>query len=422
MSSADSLSQSSDFALRLPNTQKGKDWLSQFDPVDHETAARLLGALTLVSHSAFERAIQTLILSEAEKVDGPVALYATREVKGIVNYWEAMVNPEDPLAPFDPVARGPDLGSEARIAAIIRNLCKTAPAKLLNHPSLEMIKTTRARAIMVVDDIIGSGRRTAEFLNAMWAPKKVKSWRSRHQIKFISLAYSATEIGSKKVKSLRCDPEVVFERDCPTFGDIPWHQETLAAITKICKRYGRRTTKRGMSVGYKKTMAALVFEHGCPNNAPAILWAPVDDEDPKWRPLFPDRAVLPEQASAFPLDIMARDPIALLTDLAGQDELELPPAVLGGSPLGLTTITILALVAKGVRGRNALSYATGYDARECADLLDRCMARGYLSPTLVLTALGRAELKQTGQGKDTSNRLPPRGEDVYYPKQLRGLP
>ncbi|EIZ79825.1 hypothetical protein WSK_1573 [Novosphingobium sp. Rr 2-17] len=422
MSSADSPSQASDFALRLPNTQNGKDWLRQFDVVDHEAAARLLGALTLVSHSAFERAIQTLILREAEKVDGPVALYATREVKGIVNYWEAMADPEDPLAPFDPVARGSDLGSEARIAAIIRNLCKTGPAKLLNHPSLETIKLTQARAIIVVDDIIGSGQRTAEFLSAMWVPKKVKSWRSRHQIKFVSLAYSATEIGMKKVKGLRCDPEVVIERDCPTFRDIPWHHETGEAITKLCKRYGRRTTKRGMSLGYKKTMAALVFEHGCPNNAPAVLWAPVDEGDPKWRPLFPDRAVLPEQASAFPLDIRARDPIALLTDLAGDEKADLPPAILGESPLGLTTITILALVAKGIRGRNALSYATGYDAKECAELLDRCMARGYLSGTLRMTPLGRAELKQAGQMKDTSNRLPPRGEDVYYPKQLRGLP
>lgn len=422
MSSADSSSQASGFALRLPNTKNGKDWLGQFDPVDHETAARLLGALTLVSHSAFERAIQTLILQEAEKVDGPVALYATREVKGIVNYWEAMADPEDPLAPFDPVARGPDLGSEARIAAIIRNLCKTAPTKLLNHPSLETIRATWTSAIIVVDDIIGSGQRTAEFLNAIWVPKSVKSWHSRHQIKFVSLAYSATEKGMEKVEGLRCHPEVVIERDCPTFRDIPWHHETGEAITALCKRYGRLTSKRGMSLGYKNTMSALIFEHGCPNNAPAILWAPVTEKHGKWVPLFPDRAVLPEQASAFPLDILARDPIALLTDLAGEEEPELPPAVLGDSPLGTTTVTILALVAKGIRSRNALSYATGYAAQDCAELLDRCMARGYLTATVRLTSLGRAELKQAGQMEGTPNHLPPRGEDVYYPKQLRGLP
>lgn len=422
MSFTDSSSQARDFALRLPNTGNGKSWLGQFDAVDQETAARLLGALTLVSHSAFERAISTLILQEAEKVDGPVALYATREVKGIVNYWDAMANPEDPLAPFDPVARGPDLGSEARIAAIIRNLCKTAPAKLRNHPSLETIKATRASAIIVVDDIIGSGQRTADFLNAMWVPKNIKSWHSRHQIKFVSLAYSATEMGMEKVQGLRCDPEVVIERDCPTLGEIPWHHETGEAITELCRRYGRLTSKRGMSLGYKNTMAALIFEHGCPNNAPAILWAPITARHSKWVPLFPDRAVLPEQASAFPLDIMARDPIALLTDLAGEDELELPPAILGDSPLGTTTVTILALVEKGIRSRNALSYATGYAAQECAALLDRCMARGYLTAAVRLTSLGRAELKQAAEAKDAPNRLPPRGKDVYYPKQLRGLP
>lgn len=404
-------------ALRLPNTTAGQGWLGQFEPEDRETATRLLGALTLVSHSAFERALSSRILAEASKIEGPVALYATRELEPDTDYFSAMADPEDPLAPHDAVAGGADLGSEARIAAIIRNLCKTEPDKLLNHPSLEMLRQTRAKAIFTVDDIIGSGKRTAGFIKAIWYSDSVMSWHSRHQIRFAAIAYSGTVAGIHKVRALRCRPEVIIVRDCPTFDALPWHNEIGEAVTKLCNRYGKRTSRPGMRLGFKRTMAALVFEHGCPNNAPSILWAPTEESG--WSPLFPDRTVLPEAASAFPPDVMARDPIAIFNDLAGEES-EVPPAILGEAPLGITTMTVLALVARGVRSRTALSYATGYDARECAALLDRCMARGYLTATLRLTTAGRAELEESGQPAAKLNRVPPRGEDAYYPDQLRG--
>lgn len=420
MGTNDSHLGSTDFALRLPNTSAGKNWLGQFDVEDQETATRFLGALTLVSHSAFERELQSLVLSEANQIDGPVALYATREIEADTDYFATMADPDNPMAPLDAVAGGADLGSEARIAAIIRNLCKTEPAKLLNHPSLEMMRTTRTKAIFSIDDIIGSGKRTAGFLKAMWHSESVMSWHSRHQIRFTAIAYSGTVGGIASVRALRSRPDVVIVRDCPTFDALPWHDDIGDAIKKLCNRYGRRTSRPGMRLGFKQTMAALVFEHGCPNNTPSILWAPtIEGKD--WRPLFPDRTVLPGAASAFPPDIMARDPVVIFKDLAGQ-EAEVPPAILGEAPLGITTMTILALVAKGVRSRTALSYVTGYDARECGALLDRCIARGYLTASLRLTAAGRAELDASGRRGAKFNRVPPRGEDAYYPEQLRRAP
>lgn len=420
MSVADPSSTANDIALRLPNTQAGQAWLDQFDAEDRELAMRLLGALTLVSHSAFERALQTLILAEAAEIDGSVALYATRELALDADYFHDMADPADPMAPLDAVGNGADLGSEARIAAIIRNLCKTAPEKLLSHPSLETLRAERARAIFTIDDIIGSGKRTASFLQAMWQSPSLMSWHSRGHIRFAALAYSATAIGEWRVRQLKSKPRVIVVRDCPTLDALPWHDEIGEAIRELCDRYGRRTSRPGMRFGFQKTMAALVFEHGCPNNTPSILWAPVSDKS-EWKPLFPDRTVLPEAASAFPPDIMARDPIALLSDLMGE-ETEIPPAILGEAPLlGNTTTTVLALAAAGVRSRAALSYATGYDIRACAALIDRCIARGYLTATLRLTAAGRAELKETGWPTEP-DRVPPRGEDGYYPYQLRGPP
>lgn len=407
-------------ALRLPNTDRGRAWLSQFDAEDQELATRLLGALTLVSHSAFERALQALLLSEAEKVDGPVALYATRESEPDVDYFDTMADPDDPFAALSSVAEGADLGSEARIATLIRNLSKASPEKLLNHPSLETLRAKRARSIFVVDDIIGSGKRTSDFLRSMWQSASITSWHSRHQIGFRAVAFTGTDMGIRRVGALRSKPLIVIARDCPTFSDLPWNGEIEDAITALCDRYGRRTSRPRMRLGFAETMAALVFEHGCPNNTPSILWAPQSAKS-NWRPLFPDRTVLPEVASAFPPDILARDPVAILTDMA-DGETQVPPAILGDAPLGMTTTTVLALVANGVRSRAALSFATGYDAWACTELLDRCVARGYLSATLRLTAAGRAELSSDGRSVDRLGRVPPIGDDDYYPKQLRGPP
>lgn len=406
-------------ALRLPNTQAGQAWLDQFDEEDRELAKRLLSALTLVSQSAFERALQRLLLAEAAEIDGPVALYATRELAPDADYFHDMADPADPMAPLDAVGSGADLGSEARIAAIVRNLCKTAPEKLLSHPSLETLRAERVRTIFTIDDIIGSGKRTASFLQAMWRSRSLMSWHSRGHVRFVALAYSATTIGEERVRALSSKPRIIAVRDCPTFDVLPWNGEIVEVMRALCNRYGRRTSRPGMRLGFQKTMAALVFEHGCPNNTPSILWAPVSDKS-EWKPLFPDRTVLPEAASAFPPDIMARDPIALLSDLTGE-ETEIPLALLSEPPIGNMTTIVLALAAAGVRSRSALSYATGYDIRACTALIDRCVARGYLTATLRLTAAGRAELNETGW-PTTPKRVSPRGEDGYYPSQLRRPP
>ncbi len=411
---------SENIALRLPNTTRAKDWLSQFDFLHQEIAVRLLSSLTLVSHSAFERALQSLIEHEASAIEGPVALYATREADPNRNYFEVMGNPHSPFEPLSAVPPGADLGSEARCAALIRNLTKTAKGKFLNHPSLETLRKERARAIFVVDDIIGSGKRTTEFISAMWHSPSIMSWHSRHQIVFKALAFTATARGQRCVGAHRCQPEVIIARDCPTFEDVLWPDDIEQKVKDMFVTYGARTSRPRMKLGFADSMAALIFEHGCPNNVPAIFWAPASKKA-NWEPLFPDRSILSEEASAFPPDIFARDPVAILSELSDNDE-AVPAAIFGPAPLGMSATTILALVAKGIRSRAALNYAIGYDIKECTTMLDRCVARGYLTPTLRLTPAGRAELNFDGRSSNRLGRLPSVGSDVYYPRQLRGPP
>lgn len=401
-------------ATSLPQTTLGQSWLTQFDPDDQPAAERLLTSLTLVSHSAFERALSALIVSEAEKFAGPVALFATREIDPREDLFvQAEHGDADNI---DAVARGADLGSEARVAAITRNLAKSRPDSFLNHPTVAKMRSERCRAIFVVDDFIGSGKRTSEFLNAIWCSSSVVSWNSLKWIQFVSIAYSATSAGLARVAVSPAKPAIVIERDCPTFSEMPWAEEIKLGISELCRTYGGRTSRRSMRHGFGSTMAAIVFEHGCPNNAPAILWAPAS---PRWAPLFPNRSVAFEQASAFPPDIVGRPLAEIRTDLSRQTAM--PVTAPRVHPLGEHGVLALALLGRGARSRASLAYATGLSAAACTTLIDRCIARGYVNPSLRLTPAGRAVLAEVFAAAPEANPIPERGDDGYYPRQLRGL-
>lgn len=404
--------------FNLGNTARCVTWLSQFEASDAKTATRIISDLTLVSHSAFERALTVLIEREAKGIDGPLALYATREVAPRSRYFEQGKDGSGSAAEIDAVARGSDLGSEARVAALIRNLSKTAPQKYLNHPTIEVMRLAKCRAIVVIDDFIGSGKRTRKFLEAMWLSSTIRSWHSRGSISFFALSYSSTDVGCTRVRSARCKPQIVHYRNCPTFWEMPWTPPIKDQVIRLCNIYGKKTSRPSMRLGFKQTMAALVFEHGCPNNAPAILWAP-QEEGKEWQPLFPDRTILSQEASAFPPDVTRPPPASVLKD-AGQHRLAASLAIETPGPIGPNILIMLALSAAGTRSLAALGYATGLAREECSLAIDDCIARGFLTPMLRVTAAGRAELKYASKLSPVQNKVPPKGEDDYYPRQLRG--
>lgn len=404
--------------FNLSQTARCVAWLSQFGKKDLDTATRIISNLTLVSHSAFERALALLIEREARMIAGPIALYATREMEVGATYFKQGRGDSNSRGDIDAVARGSDLGSEARVAALIRNLSKTAPNKYLNHPTIDKMRRTKSRAIFVVDDFIGSGKRTRIFLDSMWLSTTLRSWNSRGSIRVFALAYSSTDIGATLVEGAHCKPEVIHYRTCPTFWDMPWTRSITDQVVALCDLYGKRTSRRSMRLGFKQTMAALVFEHGCPNNAPAILWAP-QKEGIEWQPLFPDRAILSQEASAFPADVTRPAPASVLKD-AGQKRLAASKALESPGPIGSNILMVLALCASGRRSRAALGYATGLARDECGLTIDDCINRGFLDTMLRVTAAGRAELEYARTLISLPNRLPPKGEDDYYPHQLRG--
>lgn len=393
----------------LIESNRGQAWIGQFSTNDRLTAQRLIGCLTLVSHSAYERALAKLIENEAASSCWPIALYATREADPNTSFFD--IN-----NPIDAVGRGNDIGSEARVAALIRNLARANPSKYLNHPTLQEMKDVRCRSIYVLDDIIGSGKRTYEFLSSMWHCSTIRSWHSFGWIDFKALAYAATDFGINKLHTSKTNPKISTFSDCPTINDMPWTDNVKSDVMQLCRLYGKKTSKKGMALGFKSTAATIIFEHGAPNNSPAILWAP--QKTTTWVPLFPDRSVLPSEASAFPHELQKRDLGEIFNDL-GDHKVAASMGVPHKNLLSPTVLAILALLRADKKSRALISYATGLPKLECSSILTWCVEQKLITRTLSLTPLGRAELASAGRAAAWKKTIPIRGDDGYYPQQLR---
>lgn len=414
---------------KLIYTKQGERWLSQFDALDQETAKLLLNSLTLVSHTEFRRNLEALILDVSTNVAGPVALYAVRELKKEPNKCQLFSNHVVPF--FDQVIKSnngknvnsigisSDQGSEAIVAQIIRQLSKANPEKILNHPSKEELRVQRCDSLIFIDDYIGSGQRVSDFIDAFWRDRTIASWLSSKHIKIQVIAYSATAKGLRHLEFLKASPELIIYRDSATFTTLPIKVERKDALLKLCEKYGRKALKgrKHFWWGYQKSMSSLVFEHGCPNNTPAILWDP-DDKKGKWVGVFPNRTVDTTTASVFPPEIVCGNTIQTLHDV-GQTRLAMSGALMRRGAVGALILVVLGLIAKGQRKRSTICYATGLNSKDCELLLSKCIKWKFLTPERRITPRGLSELSAAKQTSFSPKGYLAVGSDYYYPRQLR---
>ncbi|MGB0696268.1 MAG: phosphoribosyltransferase-like protein [Rhodospirillaceae bacterium] len=411
----------------LTHTEQGKKWLAQFEPLDQELAFAVANNLTLVSHIEFERNLIAKIEEVAKDLRGSVGLFAIRELEkektdfgspGSVLPFYSQVKSANGKS-VNALSPSADQGSEARIAHIIRQLCKSDQGKYFNHPTIEVLRAGKCDAIIFVDDFIGSGTRVWDFLTSFWIEPTIVSWLSGKQIKFHVVTYSGTEDGIEFVSRHKSKPLVHIYRDAPTFHSFFWGEKN-EKIKELCKKYGRIANKKRkkMWCGYKEGMAALVFEHGCPNNTPAMLWEP-DFKGSGWIGLFPNRVVSDGVASVFPPEIVRGDVIRILND-AGQTKLASSGRLIRRGIAGQIILTALALIAKGKKKRSTLCFATGLSTAECERLIEKCIKWQFISPQRRITPKGLAELNAARRSRKEKPESQNRGSEYYFPRQLRG--
>lgn len=408
---------------RLLHTQRGMDWLNHFDDKDQPIARKLISGLTLVSSREFEIGIKKLIDTVVDQHSGPVALYAVREVDVSRSIFDEATGSTHSGASdcgecIDAVGRGPDIGSEGRVAALITQVSRSNPSTCLNHPGINQMRRKNCRMIVLIDDLLGSGNRVTKFFRAIWQDLTIRSWASFGYVRFVVMAFAATETGRMRTARIQQIDSITTHRVCPTFRTLPWPQFTRRTCSTLCKAYSIKTRRPNMALGYDNIMASLVFEHGCPNNTPSILWAEAS-RNRSWTPLFPNRAIQSAEHSVFPPEIARREPASVLID-AGQTRLAQRSREGQREPATIALI-ILALIAKGYRRDGSLIFATGLSNRELERHVQRCTEIGWITISRRITPLGVSELNSARRRVEDATGTPPIGEDYYFPKALREI-
>jgi hypothetical protein len=394
-------------------TERGEQWLKNFDEADRATARELTAALVLVSHNEFERGLTSLVYEVGQTIKGFVALYGAREFDESFRFGMGHGGEE-----IDATPRGVDIGSEGRLANIIRNISLSNPSKFLNHPTLDEIRAKRVDAICVLDDFIGSGKRCSDYWTALWRSPSLRSWTSYKCIQLKTIAYSATAAGIRHVERHPAHPSTFIVRHCPTITALHWRNSRIEAAKTMCRKYANRASLGRWALGFRDRESLLVFEHGCPNNAPAIFWA-TSKKIPEWTSLFPAKRVDVSIVTAFPNEIVRRDAVYALVE-AGQRRLASALASNAHRPLTDHEALTLALFSKGQNRVETVANAAGMSAKEASGLIERCIDAGWISARGRITDKGLAELRgMRGSSVRRVRPLPDLGKEEYYPTALR---
>ncbi len=417
------------------DSEAGVAWLRQFALRDQKLAADLLEVFCFVSRDEFATGLRDQVLHEARGVDGPIALYAERELRHRLGvplrlFKESRgrvkraygVGPQ-PVKPTK--AYQPEVGSEGIVAQLITDLCRQFPKRFLNHPGPDKFRETRARAFWVLSDLVGSGKRAYDYLSSAWKVRSVRSWRSGGFLQFGVIAYAMTQSGRSRINRHPCKPLTSCVQPCPTIYSA-FSGAAVNAYVSLCERYDPVSPRPesfnyNESLGYGGVGALIAFAHGAPNNSPRIFHK-TSRRAKGWIPLFPARVT-----SGLPLTGFGRslrpETISARLNALGNKALAKSPAARSAPIEVKKRYLVLAALSRGQRGDVIVAIKTGLSIYEVAHVCNELEGFGWIGPRRVLTDAGLGELRhlrrtagQKQQRADTNaevEKLP------YYPTSLR---
>ena len=405
------------------NTPIAGTWLLQFKPADQSSALELLESVDFVTANQFQQGLTQLLLEVAEEDSLPVALFTEREMPRqqdgapvpLYEHKQGSVRRAVGAGPKPVVYDNPDsheTGSEGLIANIITGIRKHCErGKILDHPSPDEVRKRRPRRFVIVTDIIGSGNRVREYLEAAWRTPSIVSWASYRLVRFEVVAYSGTEPGIEHVKNHSSHPAVHIVKGCPTISLLP--SLNRGRLIKLCEDYCPREPRKEMTaLGYKDTGALLVFAHGAPNNTPLLLHA----ASKRWHPLFRARSTInvytgePEQ----PEDWTDRTLLYL-----GETQLSKAGTLQHVDPPTQETILVLAALKRRPRNMRVASARTGLSLKVVYAAISRAMSAGFLTDDLRLTDAAYRELSYLRKSNKTMQEIDEGNNSYYYPSMLR---
>ena len=121
----------------------------------------------------------------------------------------------------------------------------------------------------------------------------------------------------------------------------------------------------------------------------------------------------------FPPEIVRRDPISVLID-AGQTRLARTGFRRIGHIGSRQAFTLLALLSKGLRRNEALTFSSGLSNSQVERLLHKYISWGLVTPTRRITQAGLDELEHARRLLQKAVDVAPISKESYYPTKLRG--
>ena len=424
-------------------SENGRRWLSQFALGDIGLATELLRDLELVSRDEFADGLRALILERAEQTQGPVALYAERELghrHGVPHrlFKETDRKPKRALGSVGPPAvkatKAYDIsvGSEGIVAQLISELAREHPKKFVDHPGPDQIRRKQVKTFWIVTDMVGSGDRVWRYLEAAWLVRSVRSWWSGGFLRFGVIAYAGTDIGERRVARHACKPTFMLVKPAPTIRTV-FSAGKAEQLERLCEAYVPAATADGKEapwggpahhpLGYGGAGALLVFAHGAPNNVPPIFHKASQSKTRPWVPLFPARVSSGLGSEAFGTSLTAGKIRERLEKL-GQRGLA-RSTVVNATVSTWEVFSILTALSKPPRNNDAvLSRRSGFETSRVRNLCRRLMEYGWIDSQRRLTDAGAGQLRHARKqvddhAKDLWGAAPKVRQVPYYPKSLR---
>jgi len=381
--------------MKLSENDLGLEWLRQFDSEDVHAARFALDSLKLVSLSEFEASITRNVGRMIEELEGKIAVFPISK---------KIIDPSSPP------------GSECRLGHMLTGLSRAFPDRLLVSPSDESMEHEKVSDVILVDDFVASGSRLLEFWDA-WKPKRLKSWLSFGYCKLWLVGYAIHREGlaaASRLHGLNSD-RTVFDVFLEGERDY-WP----APLIEFFERNAERTFHKPFSANFGGIRSPIVFQHGCPDNAPAVFCR----NGPSFKALFPNRSIpLPLFMCFDDYTDFYRTPELLWK--AGQPTL----AIQALEAVSDTTsnfpsdiLCTLGLLSRKLSPDKLPSLMTA-SAKDVSDRITACTNLGLLDGEAKVTPFGfdlLARARRKYLSSDRKESLPDDDAIYYIPEQFSG--
>lgn len=414
--------------LRPSETEQGILWLSNFNAEEQRAGELLINSLRIISSTDFGIALSELLRRLKENAIKPLAIYPIRELPtelaSLANVSEARV-PQERISdgtympalpldqPFEPLP-----GSEGIAGNIIRTVIGHHPdPSLASSPkTLEELRQTRPRTIVLVDDYSGTGDRVTQYVDSWMHHPTIRSWYSYKLIKFHVALVAASGQALVNLRKHRRIEDIHYCEQAADFQTAMWSVEEQQEIQQLCIKY---SDSPKFELGFQGARGLLVLQHTVPDNLPAILWQTTCKRVRNWMPFFAGRRMTPQQQREldnYKLEISAADIANSMQQFRLGSALADQP-----NPTVRLILLTLAAAAKKIRDPRELSVLLRTTLVSAQQTRDACQSLGLVDSDGRLTDQGRAELRRAqARADEVQRRRLIRSDDIYYPTQLRG--